>query len=716
LSAEATMEVVEVKLTRGRWIFIGVASFLAAVYATLVNFYISWGGFQFALPWEYTFVGQAIGLLTLLTLINRYILSKFPRIQLRGQDLLVLYGAWMVGLPVAGVWWHRMNIAPLLGLQHRPPFNEIVAPYLAKHYGLWVPPASITEPAVYGGVNPPWGSLIVPIAFWCIWVIAVYSLVTGIVLMMRRRWVDVERLTYPLGMVPALFVMNSLAKDEEGKSAWKIIAIIVAAMWLASRPIYLINSFRPGTIVLPAGPVPAFGVWNFLVLSWGSFDIPWNLNRYEGWWTYMLPRVPLCFTFPGWLIAALYLLPTEVLNGVLVGFLIFQVIYPMVAFYAGWLPFFPPTNHPYAHQTLILQNNGRGAGMWNPLMPQVMFVYGGLPALFIWPIVLGWKDYKAVFSCILRPNKEYESKEPLPYRYAFLMTICGLILLLILWAVSGANLLYGFIMIVLAAIYAMGSARARGESGIIPQIFGHPRLATGVAHHLGQGLGLWPEVTGTTPQAQMGQTYFTNIYLASCIAGFPANSTLMNYAALGMESYKIASLSRSSVKDQFMANTIALVVTAITTHVLTWYLAYTVGIMNGAGYRFWFTSVNDPSNPAGNYYDPDPGQIGYWPQILAGFFIMGGLFFAKLRFPGFPINPAGFVLANSFVIGQNIQPIVVLIAWIFKVVTFRIGGVRAYTKYGIPIAIGIISGQMLNVFTEYVTTILLTIAPWLRIT
>ncbi|MEM1989148.1 MAG: OPT/YSL family transporter [Candidatus Bathyarchaeia archaeon] len=714
-TAEATAAEIEVRVTKGRWVFLIAAIFLAAVYGTLVNFYITWGGGQFSLPWEMIYVGQAIGMMTLITLINRYVLSRFPRIQLRAQDILILYSAWTVGLPIGSWWWHRWHFACMLGIQHQPPYNVDTAPYLAKHYGLWVPPAPVTEPAIYGGGSPPWGSLIVPIAFWCIWIVGTFLLGIGIALMVRRRWVDVERLTYPLGMVPALFVMNSLAKDEEGKSAWKIIAIIVAAMWLASRPIYLINSFRPGTIVLPAGPVPAFGVWNFLVLSWGSFDIPWNLNRYEGWWTYMLPRVPLCFVFNSYFIMALYLLPLEVLNGILVGWLVFQIIYPMVAFYAGWLPFFPPQDTPYIHQTLFSQNNGLGAGMWNPLMPQVMFVFGGLPALFIWPIVLGWKDYKAVFSCILRPNKEYESKEPLPYRYAFLMIVSGFIILLTLWIISGGSPLFAVVMIALAAFYTMGLARIRGETGILPEVFTTPSVASGPAHHIGIGLGLWPEVIGTTPRREMGQTFFTNMYLTKVIAGNPTLGTFANFAVFGMESFKIASLSRCSLKDMLIACTAAMIITAIVTHVLTWHLAYTVGIMNGPGYRFWFSSVMGVTSPGG-YYSPDPGQVGFWPQILAGFFIVGGLFFAKLRFPGFPINPAGLVLGNSYTIYRNIQPVSALIAWILKVITFRVGGVKAYTKYGIPIAIGIIAGHTLNTFTSYVTEILLSVAPWLRIT
>jgi len=704
------------RLTKGRWVFILVASILAATYGSLVQFFITWGGHQFQLEWDNTFIRQAIGLLALLIIVNRFILSRFPKIKLNAQDLLIMYGAFMTALPLAGGWWYRMNIAPLMGIQFRPPWKDEVIQYISKHFGLWVPSTDVCAPALYGGVSVPWGELAVPILFWALYAIGTYFFAMGGTLMLRRRWIDVERLTFPLALPPAVAATSSLATDEESKHTWRVIFYVVGIFWLMSRPIAIINAFRPGTIILPPGPIASFGIWNFLNLSFGSFDIPWNLNRYEGWWTYMLPNVPLCFTFPSFFIAALYLVPLEVLNGVLLGYGIFQFLYPMIAYHMGWLDFFPPQDHSYWHQTVYHYNNGfRGSASWNPLMPEVMFQYGGLLALAIFPIILGWGDMKKVFSCILHPDKEFEASEPISYRYTFLMMVGGLVLLLILWGISGANVGFGFLMCIIAGLYAIGCARTRGESGIVARIFSSPNL-TGIAHHLGLGLGVFPGVTDVTPRIDMGQAYFTNMWLAKCIGANPATATLMNYTCLGMETFKLSDLSRSSVKDQFIANTAAVILTSFIGLILTHYLSYTFGIMNGAGYRFWFSSVSGVSTPAGTFHHPAVGPYGFaWPQIVAGFLLVGAIFFLRLRFPWFAVSPAGMVLGNNFTIGQNILPCQVLVAWLFKVITFRVGGTRLYRKWGMPIAIGLVLGNMLNSFTSNIINIILNVAPWLRV-
>ena len=55
------------------------------------------------------------------------------------------------------------------------------------------------------------------------------------------------------------------------------------------------------------------------------------------------------------------------------------------------------------------------------------------------------------------------------------------------------------------------------------------------------------------------------------------------------------------------------------------------------------------------------------------------------------------------------------VAWLFKVITFRVGGTRLYRKWGMPIAIGLVVGNVLNTFTSYIVYILLSVAPWLRV-
>jgi len=695
-----------------KWIVYLVVIIFSAVFGTLCNFYIAWGGFAFAMGWEFNFVPMAFGITMVVALINKLVQYIDRRYSLNSADLALLYGALSVGLPVGGVWFHRMNLAPLWGTQFRPPWKDWVAPYIKKHWYMWTLPPDLISPALYGGASPPWGALMGPIVYWSLYVIGLYALTTSLALIVRRRWLDVERLTFPLGQVVAVAVSSAAGTGVEDKRRWKIVFGIAGIMWLLVEPITIINSFRPGTIVIPPGPIPDFGIWNFLNLSWGSFAIPWNLNRYAGWWTYALPRVPLCFgpiPLQSW-VAILYLVPLDVLYTALLFFFIFDVIYPMVCVWAGWLPVAPPVDHPYYHQRIWLQNNGSNPAYWNPLMPWVMFGLGGLAALFLMPMALGWKDIVASFRCITKPSA-IEQREPIPYRYAYGMFIGGLILLLILWGVAGANVLLGFLILIVGCFYTLGSSRIRGEAGFTASIITSPNFAYGLSIDIGKAF-VFPGITPETPPTQMGQAFYTNMHLAYVTVGQPGCSTTLNFPAMTLESMKVADLTGMHLRHQFIANTVAMLITIFTTLFLTYHLAYTVGIMNAPGYRFWFSSVAYAVRPSADGAPAEP----YWHLPPIGFLIIAAMFWARLRYPWFILNPAGAVFGTSFILGQNVMPICVLIATIGKWLTFKIGGTKVYENYGVPVATGLIVGWLLKYFTGYLVNVILYVAPWLRVT
>jgi hypothetical protein len=73
------------------------------------------------------------------------------------------------------------------------------------------------------------------------------------------------------------------------------------------------------------------------------------------------------------------------------------------------------------------------------------------------------------------------------------------------------------------------------------------------------------------------------------------------------------------------------------------------------------------------------------------------LTFMHARFLWFPINPIGFILGfglTGYLMGYWFP---LLIAWILKTLTLRIGGSKAYEDYGLPIASGAIAGIMLAI-------------------
>jgi hypothetical protein len=66
------------------------------------------------------------------------------------------------------------------------------------------------------------------------------------------------------------------------------------------------------------------------------------------------------------------------------------------------------------------------------------------------------------------------------------------------------------------------------------------------------------------------------------------------------------------------------------------------------------------------------------------------MLWARLRFPGFPLHPIGYLLSSSWSIHLVWLPL--FLAWLFKALTMRWGGLRAYRQL-LPFFLGLILGD-----------------------
>jgi hypothetical protein len=84
---------------------------------------------------------------------------------------------------------------------------------------------------------------------------------------------------------------------------------------------------------------------------------------------------------------------------------------------------------------------------------------------------------------------------------------------------------------------------------------------------------------------------------------------------------------------------------------------------------------------------PNPTAIAAMAVGLATTLV---LMFLRLRFVGFPLHPIGYAVASAWAI--NIVWLPMVIAWIFKGLTMRYGGLRAYRRF-LPLFLGLILGD-----------------------
>jgi hypothetical protein len=85
-----------------------------------------------------------------------------------------------------------------------------------------------------------------------------------------------------------------------------------------------------------------------------------------------------------------------------------------------------------------------------------------------------------------------------------------------------------------------------------------------------------------------------------------------------------------------------------------------------------------------------------WPWITAGFLLAAFLTFMHYRFVWWPLEPVGAFLATG---GPGVKVglgFVFIIAYIIKYITLKVGGSKAYTETGVPIAVGFAVGTGLQ--------------------
>jgi hypothetical protein len=138
-----------------------------------------------------------------------------PRLALRRQELAVVYIMGIVGcaIPDMGLTEYLLPIVTG-GLYYATPENEwaqLIHPYIPS----WLVPQDPEAVRYFyegapRGYPLPWRAWLVPLATWLPLVLAVHFSMVCTMVVLRRQWVNRERLTFPLVQVPLAMI------DDEG--------------------------------------------------------------------------------------------------------------------------------------------------------------------------------------------------------------------------------------------------------------------------------------------------------------------------------------------------------------------------------------------------------------------------------------------------------------------------------------------------------------------
>ena len=589
------------------------------------------------------FPPAALGLLLVVVALSRGAARMARRWDLTSSDLLVIYCMCLVGAMTAS---HGLveKMVPALVYPHyaadntngwHNSFDRFLHPGLVPYNTA----NSNAQPVVDGyykklhpGETLPWSLWLTPVLSWGLLSFLVLFAFLCLTALLRRQWVDSEKLAFPLAQLPL-----EIAGDQD-------------------RPAFFRNRIMWLGVLLP---VAVYTVkWLHQVYpSVPDVTIQWNLSDYvtSPPWNSVAWSVMFILSFAA--IGFFFLLPTDVLFSIWFFFLLSRV-----------------------EHVLMVAYNQPTPGM--PAYPPALFIgYQTIGAYFVLTGYFFWvarPHLRRVWAAALGREKADDADELLPYRVA-VWGLFGSILgaAAWLWANGMSPWLALFELIVCIFVIALIMARSTAEAGMLmtETTFRPIDLYRMVApvHALG-GANL-------TMLA-----FFDNLFLRD------QRGLLLTGM---MDAARITDGTR--IRRRSFAGVLALgVVIAFAVAVpLNIYLPYHLG---ANGHMDFWMEQGSPGltlTDYGQYFKGNallPNGASWQMPTFFGVGILMTVFLTVMRtaFFWWPLHPLGYALSGSWSTIQFWFPC--LLAWTFKSVILRYGGMKIY-GLARPFFLGLVLGE-----------------------
>ena len=578
--------------------------------------------------------------LLVVTSVNMLVRKWFPRIALSRVELLTIYV--MVSVSSAVCSHNMMEIlVSLMGYAHffKSPENQWGTMFLDRlpawltvsdanslrhfYYGN---PSSWTE--LYRPENyVPW---IVPALCWSSFCAVLLFTMLCINSILRKQWIEAERLTFPIVMLP-------LEMTQESGALFKN-----KYMWLG----FTIS----GVITLVAGLhylYPSIPYIRIVRQDLGQYfsTPPWN----------GIGGLSLAFYF--WAIGVAFLMPLELSLSTWFFFFMLKLEL-MFCTMAG------------LNQLSVA---GGGFGNTYPFVSSQSYgAYLGFFAMTMWTSrrYLGrvWR------TAFMGTKEEDESNEPISYRTAILGVVFGTLFLAVFAYAIGMSRWVIAIFFLFYFIFAVIISRIRAELGfpihdmhgasptyLLLTTFGTDKLPT--QDMVGFSLFFW-----------FNRTY----------ASHPSPHQL--------EAYKIGERTNAPARQMFFAVLIAGILAmpigfwmllhnyyhygGATARMEMWAMAFGRDCWSMLG--GWMQSHNPPNTTAMTFVG-----VGFVNSLLIGWM--------RVRCLWFPFHPLAYAIAGSWGVYQLWMPI--LIGWTCKFMVLRFGGLKTY-RSALPFFYGLILGEI----------------------
>ncbi len=573
----------------------------------------------------------------ILGLLNRtWILSR--------AELALIYIMWIVATAIPEYGFTAFLLPDLTGVVYYATTENNWHELLLPHIPHWIMPfrefAEVKDfyEGAPVGQDVPWAAWLPALIYWLSFITAVYLAMIAITVILRRQWIERERLIYPLVQLPISMIHNNDGRPSIISPFFKNLL-----MWAGFAIPAIIQTLSGLHHYIPS--IPAFSLYGFSIpLFHDSVHIPLNLSFQMLGFSYFISReiaFGLCF---------FYLLNT--LEQGILNVLGVQEFDPLLGNYS-------------AYTGTIVVHQGFGA--------VIMLVLFGL-----WTARGHLREvFRKAFGRGPEVDQIADKDEILSYRAAVLLLLGSLTFVGVwLWQ-SGLPAWITPIYLFFAFVLFIGITRVVAEGGlafIFPPMIASDFVTAGF---------------GTRALGTSGIMAFAFTYIwASDILTFVMASSA-NALKLAAETIK------KGMRLIFLAMLVAILVSLCTSVWAVIELAYHYGGANA--HVFFLGSARLPFDIAAARMNLIEGPHWQnWGYTAIGATIMGLLMFARQRFSWWPFHPLGF--PTSAVFGTMFFS--VFLAWLIKSVVIKYGGSHLYMRSR-PFFLGLILGQFVTAGVWY---------------
>ncbi len=560
-----------------------------------------------------------------------------PRLALTGSELRLIYVMMLVAcaIPTMGL---TAQLLPIITSAYyfATPENswaEVVQPHLPT----WLVPQDpkairdFYEGSSTGAGSLPWRVWVGPLFMWSVFLAALYAVSIAAMVIVRRQWMDHERLVYPLAQLPM-----EMSQRAPGSAVGPFFRN--AAMWVGFS-----IAFGNGLLT---GLHHYFPTVPFLRPNFASIPV----FRNSEWLQFRL-------SFP------------------MLGF--FFLVHLDVAFSVWFFNLFSLAVRGILkiYSVHVVEN----LGIYGARSP--IFAHLGMGAMVVLVFAGFWTGRHHVRGVFRRAFRREDAdavddalddfREVMSYRAAVLI-LCVCLPIMVVWLHATGIPLWATIVFLLAALVLFyGLTRVVAESG----------MAEAVASTTGSSFVVSSFGAGSLGPPGLAALSLTYVWSADI------RTFVMASVANGLKIVDGPTGRRRRVLWSIVGAIIACFVASIVT---TLYLSYRYGGINGNTWFFGGGAKAPFDYAVTKMLNPEGPNLMGWIFKGAGALVMGALMVLRTRFLWFPFHPIGFAIGPIWIM-DHIW-VTVFLAWALKLSILRWGGVRMY-RTARPFFLGLILGQ-----------------------